>query len=1000
MEVVRDFGTAVARLSTYGLDEERVARLQESANVGHYEFLHKIHSLAVNRTSQQSFRAAIDELYRLHHPQEVSQPAGVASAGVVLDSNGGSAGVGEDAETEVEEEGKIETEKDAAGGSVEVVSPGERLVPRYISRQWSSIRGACMAGSLRTFKSLATGVRRPASEGTEVLSPLHSPWPSAFSPRPLSPEVDARDTVVPECGIKQGMEHTTFESKKHGFRLQVQGESVPPHPVGEQDSGPITVAPLRHTIQFEGGELEGVLEVHCLPSGRRFDAPLLLDFIVEPGEKDDPIMDPYGRIRYEVLTKELDPDIWARDRENSKPPEIIKDEQGRVYVRARVRHFSFWGLWKRKNLDFGPQLYHRQKIPFSQRKMHMSLIKNSTPGVDIHVFAMRKSQWSALKAVKAKAGAEGVEATIEYGTDVHEEVNPAILLPQMVTIPSGHSHWFEIPRVGAGILSSRKVVVVICTEYTDERDGRTMRMEAMEHLRGQTMLTVRLRVENGRVIGPHCAAESGGILSQVNRVIQNQYNAMPSGSSPTQPSQSQSQPSTNVGVTVSNEVTGAFSVMTKSSGAPLPADYDVFAVSDGDESSPGTAGGANNEAGDAARLTGSQLRGGEDATGSAPPQLHQILALMFTFLNSRGWCHCLGVSVSARDAVRALFSDLMPDGPRREEGWTVPLDVLTLKTDDAGVAHLAANECGITIHGAAESLPHLKAVIVPPPQSGFVFVAGEQYIATSPTLHCRWTGDNTSPNSSKGPWIVSFPLEEEEGLSNPTELSQVLRRGDALHDEWKVQTAGLKPATRYPSMQVEVTHFSDVMTADKLRAIEEKSTSIVYKRKRVWGTTLFSRHVHVYNASTKAMTVLQILPTVTESGTSGQVSLPAVGGGASRSRNFNINDEDGVNDWQEIPAWVNAGKEAAAVAAAVADIALAAGAAPAAGGMAPVSESTVLTVGGTAPASGGTAPAVGGTVPAAVPSTAVDTGAEPPTNPAKLRTLIGMRAMRVIPYTL
>lgn len=48
-DVIRDFGTVAARISTYGLDEGRVVRLQESAYFGHYDFLHKIHSLAVNR---------------------------------------------------------------------------------------------------------------------------------------------------------------------------------------------------------------------------------------------------------------------------------------------------------------------------------------------------------------------------------------------------------------------------------------------------------------------------------------------------------------------------------------------------------------------------------------------------------------------------------------------------------------------------------------------------------------------------------------------------------------------------------------------------------------------------------------------------------------------------------------------------------------------------------------------------------------------------------------
>ncbi|CBJ26207.1 NB-ARC and TPR repeat-containing protein [Ectocarpus siliculosus] len=323
---------------------------------------------------------------------------------------------------------------------------------------------------------------------------------------------------------------------------------------------------------------------------------------------------------------------------------------------------------------------------------------------------------------------------------------------------------------------------------------------------------------------------------------------------------------------------------------------------------------------------GYRIGSGKDAVKSAP-QLQQILPLMLTFLDSRSWCQCLSVGRSARDTVRALISGLMPDGPRPEEGWTVPLDVLTLKTDDAGVAYLAANECGIAIHGEAGSLAHLKAVIVPPPQSGFISVEGEQYIATSPILRCRWTGNNCS----QGTWTVSFPLEEEDGLSNPTELSQVLCRGDELQDEWEVQTTGLKAATRHPSMQVEVTHFSDIITADKLREIEAKSTSIVYERKRSW---FFSKHVRVYNASSEAMTVLQILPAVTESARSGQVSVP--GGGLGGSRSINVNDGNSVDDWQEIPAWVNASSE---------------------------------------------------------------TGSAPPTNPAKLRTRLGMKAMRVIPYT-
>eukprot|EP00903_Cladosiphon_okamuranus_P013590 g12657.t1 len=327
---------------------------------------------------------------------------------------------------------------------------------------------------------------------------------------------------------------------------------------------------------------------------------------------------------------------------------------------------------------------------------------------------------------------------------------------------------------------------------------------------------------------------------------------------------------------------------------------------------------------------GHHLGSSKDPAESSRPQLREVLPLMLTFLDSRTWCDCLSVSHSARDAVRALFSGLMPGGPRPEEGWTVPLDVLTLKTDDAGVAHLAANECSITVHGAAEDLAHLQAVIVPPSPSGFVTVEGEQYIATSPVLRCRWQGDD----SSRGPWTVSFPLEEA-GLSNPTELSRVLRRGDELQDEWEVQTAGLKASSRHPSMQVEVTHFSDVLTADKLRDIEKRSTSSFYKRKRVWGATFFSRHVHVYNASSEAMTVLQVLPAVMESGRGVQLSLPLVGGGGGGNRDITIHD-DNTAEVRQVTAWANA----------------------------------------------------------------VDgCGSEPPTDPAKFEALLGMKSMRVVPYT-
>ncbi|CAN0230267.1 unnamed protein product [Ectocarpus fasciculatus] len=142
---------------------------------------------------------------------------------------------------------------------------------------------------------------------------------------------------------------------------------------------------------------------------------------------------------------------------------------------------------------------------------------------------MRMSQWSAaLQSVKAGAGVEAFKWNFGFNGDIHENVNPATLVPQMVTIPPEHCHWIEVPRVGAGVRSSRKTVVFIVTESNDENDGRRMRLEADIHLRSKTMLKVKLRVsEEGKVIGSPAASESGGILSQVLRLIQNQVNADP-----------------------------------------------------------------------------------------------------------------------------------------------------------------------------------------------------------------------------------------------------------------------------------------------------------------------------------------------------------------------------------------------------------------------------------------------------------------------------------------
>lgn len=69
-------------------------------------------------------------------------------------------------------------------------------------------------------------------------------------------------------------------------------------------------------------------------------------------------------------------------------------------------------------------------------------------------------------------------------------------------------------------------------------------------------------------------------------------------------------------------------------------------------------------------MAGENAGSGKGTAKNASPQLQQILPLLLTFLDSRSWCGCLAVNLPAHDAVRALFSGLMTDEPRPEEGWT------------------------------------------------------------------------------------------------------------------------------------------------------------------------------------------------------------------------------------------------------------------------------------------------------------------------------------------
>ncbi|CAM9294859.1 unnamed protein product [Ectocarpus sp. 6 AP-2014] len=478
-------------------------------------------------------------------------------------------------------------------------------------------QGINPASSIRTLKGLSN-TSRSSSGDTENLTP--PPARNAVGPNSMLwtlseasslGEEAGWETIVGQDGIKPAMGLTSFHSEKHGLRLWVQPDSVPvPLSPGRQEaSGPIRVRDLVQTVDFEGGELQGVLEVECLPCGRRFDAPLLLDFPVDGRNKEDPIIDAHGRIQYEILFKDSHSEKWVRDPESSIPPEIVQDNQGKVYVRAHVRHFSCWGFFF-KPLAIGPQLFQEQTIPWVQSKRHQSLIQNNTPGgVDIHIYAMRMSQWSAaLESVKAGVGVEGFQANFEFTGDVRQNVNPAALVPQMVTIPSGHSHWIEVPRVGAGFRSSRKAVVMIVTEFNDENDGKRMRLETVEHLRSRTMLTVALRVsEEGKVIGSPVASEAGGILSQLMRAIQNDVNATPNNA-PSTAARSRSETNSGVNIGLGAERPGAEQFV----GSP------AMAESSGDDISPTGAGPADDAAAMAASTTRSA---GDDAaavTGAGP----------------------------------------------------------------------------------------------------------------------------------------------------------------------------------------------------------------------------------------------------------------------------------------------------------------------------------------------------------------------------------------------
>ncbi|CBJ33226.1 expressed unknown protein [Ectocarpus siliculosus] len=140
-----------------------------------------------------------------------------------------------------------------------------------------------------------------------------------------------------------------------------------------------------------------------------------------------------------------------------------------------------------------------ERIPFGSRRRHKSVIRNnSNGGESIFVFVMSMSVWSAgLESVMAGAGA-GVKRNVEVKFDPSASISSAAIR-QVVVIPPGHSHWFEIPRVAGGSFFSRKAMVVIASEGEDPK----MQLQAVVHLRSSTLLTVSLGPSSrtrGRVV--------------------------------------------------------------------------------------------------------------------------------------------------------------------------------------------------------------------------------------------------------------------------------------------------------------------------------------------------------------------------------------------------------------------------------------------------------------------------------------------------------------------
>lgn len=169
--------------------------------------------------------------------------------------------------------------------------------PNHFPEAAAHSTSLCFPDLTTTIRIAQTDRSRTSSTPTKQLTD-HTR--SAIGIKPSQGEDEDQQTVVQENEIKPEMGEKVFQPQHHGFRVQVQTDSVPANPSEEQISGPIKVSPLKDTMEFEGANWRGVTKVECLPSGARFVAPLLFDFPVDAGNANDPIVDSYGKVRYEV----------------------------------------------------------------------------------------------------------------------------------------------------------------------------------------------------------------------------------------------------------------------------------------------------------------------------------------------------------------------------------------------------------------------------------------------------------------------------------------------------------------------------------------------------------------------------------------------------------------------------------------------------------------------------------------------------------------------------